>query len=257
MSSTPNNTGSLLTAGYMQALPSFIAAEKTWLQKHERLLLGAALLLVSLWLGNKYINHSASIADAKSAAAQQQLVLDKQQMAALQAAYEQDRTTLASQIQQLIAANMSLSKSVVDSEHALENAKAKVPNMSPTQLSTTWQQEIQLPNVTPAPNGSYVVGQAEAVATVQKLETADALALQKKDLQQEVANDQKHVEDLNKLNTDQTGLLLQSQKQLVDADKACTLKVDAVKDDARKSKRNWFIGGLSAGIAIALKIAKF
>lgn len=240
----------------MQLLPNYIAPELTWLQKHERLLLGTLVLVVALWLGNKYINHAASVADAKSAAVQQQLVLDKQQLDALQATYAQDRTTLLSQIQQLVTANGALTKSVTDSEAALARAKAAVPAMNPTQLSQTWQQEIQLPNVAPAPNGSYVVGQAEAVATVQKLETADALASQKKDLQQEVANDQKRIEDLNKLNGEQAGLVLQSSKQLVDADKACTLKVDAVKADARKSKRNWFIGGLSTGLAIAFQIAK-
>jgi hypothetical protein len=218
----------------------------TWLQAHERLLLITGALAVTLFLGNKFINRSAQVADAKSIAAQQQLTLDKQQLDQLQSRLTQDEVTANAQIQQLVKANASLAASVTSSEAALERAKAAVPQMNPTQLSQTWQQEVHLPNIAPTAAG-YAVGQAEAVATVQKLETADALASQKAALETEVSNDQTHIQDLNKINTDQANVLLAAQKESGSQVTACAAQVKALKADNRKSNRKWFLRGVIVG----------
>jgi hypothetical protein len=226
---------------------AIIAATESWLKVHERLLLVLAFLVVFGWLGNKYLNRAAQVADAKSIAAQQQLTLDKQQLDALQSRLTQDEVTANAQIQQLVKANAYLAASVTSSEAALERAKAAVPQMNPTQLSQTWQQEVHLPNIAPTATG-YAVGQAEAVATVQKLETAGALASQKTELQQEVTNDQTHIQDLNKINTDQANVLLAAQKENGSQVTACAAQVKALKADNRKSNRKWFIRGVIVGV---------
>lgn len=227
----------------------------SWIKAHETIVLFIATLAVVGWLGSKFLDHRAEIADGKSIAAQQQLTLDKQQLDAVQAQFAKDRQDLMAQIQQIMAANAALSQSIANSQAALVKAQAAVPQMTPTQLSQQWQQEIHLPDVKPLANGDVEVGRAEANATVQKLESADALAVQKVALQQEVANDQKHIEDLNTLNADQAKTLLATQKENGSQVAACDAKVNAVKADAAKSKKNWALRMLGVGVAIGLYAA--
>jgi hypothetical protein len=86
--------------------------------------------------------------------------------------------------------------------------------------------------------------------TVQKLETLPALEANVKDQQSVISNKDSQIAGLNGVVTGLNGQVSGLGLQIVDAGKACDARVNEVKAEARKSKRNWLIRGLLAGAAL-------
>jgi len=231
--------------------------ELSWLQKHERLLLGTFVLVVILWLGNKYLNRSADEANFKSA--QAQLIVEQQK-----AANDAQAKQTASLVQQyqglaanLAAENAALARGIASRNTATKSQQAADASMGMPELAARWQTVAALKPGDVAVSGSSItVTQLGAVATVSQLEETNSCTANLQDEQSIEAHDQLQLSKLSEVNAGLNQQIGGLNKQIEAADNACKLQVNAVKADARKSKRNWALTMLSVGIALGKILLK-
>lgn len=221
---------------------------RTFLLDHERLII-VVLAALLIWFGSGKIetiiaNHDNAqlaaqklITDAQVKQNQQLAVQVQQDAASLQAL----QAKLESQNAQLVQANATLVS-------VLANRQKVDSTLPPTELAARWHALVPQAQPVTSPVG-FTVDAGSAVATVQSLEQVPILTEQlknetiaKQNGDQVIASQTVSITDLNK---QATGLNL----QIADQAKQCTDQIKVVKDEARKSKRSWFIIGYIAGFA--------
>src|SRR5271168_3557046 len=238
---------------------------RTFLLDHERLII-VAIVAVGLWFGyGKYaqirLDHdNAVLAQAKvtadaQAKANQQLA---QQVADDKAALQTLTDKLSAQNQQLVNANTALATAL--SRQQKTDASLPVPD-----LVNRWAQLAPGTNFTGAigSGNNVTVTPSNALATVQQLEKVPELTTQLANETVEKTNDDQLISQQNKsifdLNTSVTtlnGQVVGLNNTIVDNGKVCQEQIKVVKDDARKSKRKWFIIGFISGFVSRSLITK-
>lgn len=236
---------------------------RAFLLDHEKLIIVAIAALV-IFLGyvkitNIIADHDAANlkaaqivaqtqADQNAALAKQALV-NAQQIADDKAQLQVLADKLTAQNQQLVNANTALATALTKQQNT--DAALPVPD-----LVNRWAQLAPGTDFTGAiSSGNNVsVTPSNALATVQQLEKVPVLTTQlanetteKSNDDQLIAQQNKSIFDLNNqvgtLNTSVGGL----NKQIVDDKAVCQEQIKVVKDNARKSKRTWFIIGFVSG----------
>ena len=234
---------------------SEVQVVETWLQKHERLLIVALVLLAGSWGTNHLLNNMASAdktkADVAVAALNTQKATDAQlalQSAQVQAQYQ-------TMVTQLTAQNVELAKAVSSRNTGLQAQKGTDASLPLEALATRLQTLSQAPvgSISVAQN-SLTLTQPGAIAITQTLEEVPVLQANLKDTQQLADNSSKELAQSNlvigSLNTQVAGLTLAG----VDADKACKAEVASVKASARKSKVRWFKIGFFTGLITGIYV---
>jgi len=220
----------------------------SWLQRHERLLIVAMVLLAGSWGTNHLLNNLASKAETRAQIAEQALVLQKATDAQLAAQSAQVQAQYQAMVTQLTAQNQSLAKAVAERSAGLQQQQGNDSKLPLSALAT------RLESLGNAPAGSVsntattvILTQPGAIAVTQTLEEVPVLQANLKDTQQLADNSSKELAQSNlvigSLNTQVAGLVLQGK----DADAACKAEITAVKADARKSKIKWFKFGFITG----------
>lgn len=226
----------------------------TWLQQHERLILGIALLAVVVFLGNKVLNvqaHRAALADgAASATLQAQVDANAQ----LKQAVQDDRTTYEKVLASVTAQNQALAAAITTRAASATQQQKKDETAPVPELATRWQE--LLPHSTPSEfkyqpaDNSVNVSAAASRQTVVALEEVPML----KDTMQYqdgmLDNDQKQITSLTSLSDGLQKQVDGLNNQIVDANKKCQTQISDIKAQERKSKRNWFVGGVITGVTI-------
>ena len=220
----------------------------SWLQKHERLILGTMVLAVAAFLGNRWLDRSVVDAEAKAAAAAQVVAVQDAASKQLAAQSAQQTALLAQQIAadklemtSLVAAIASREAASAKQIVAVEGPKT--PTQAVTDLSTVYT--LAVPVVTTA-DGADVPTVDLQQFTVTKIDADTAKA----DLtdtrtelnlsEQEVTSCQTAVGTLQK----------QTAQDLIDLkthDTAAAADLKDAKAEARKSRWHWFLAGLVAG----------
>lgn len=246
-----------------------VKADLTFIQKHERFLLITFALLLVLFLGSKWLDHSADVADAKYAVAQQELVLAKQSAAQsaenAKAAVEQAQSikdSYQSLVQTLEKQNAALAASISSRNSDLKRQQASDASLSIPDLANRWKGLLALGNDVLLPSGSGVlVSEAGVRATVTALEEIPVLKSNIVDLNNVIVNKDT---ELNKANTviASLGTAVNKQQeqinglntQIVASDNAHKKEVTKLKADARKSKVKIFFLGVLTGIGLRSSI---
>lgn len=224
-----------------------LANELTWLQKHERLIIVVLVLALGGWLGNKWMNVSAE--NAKSALAVQQQV-----SAAAASQAEMAAKTYQAAIDALSHANVALAASQQARNTTLVKTQAQTATLAPDALITMWKglipgtmpgeikaQAVVLPDGTHAQQ--VVVDDGPAVETVNQLEEVPVLRANLSDETALAGNTQTALTACS--------ALVESQKtEIAEDKKTCAAQMVSLKADARKSKRNWFIGGMTTAATV-------
>lgn len=223
---------------------------RTFLLDHERLII-IVIAAVALWWGygkyaqirldhdNAVLKQAQIVADSQKAAnAQlaQQVLEDKAQLQALT-----DKVT--AQNQQLVNANTALAQ-------ALSKQQKTDATLPPTDLATRWMQLVpNMPSggVKVSSNGDFDVTPAGSVATTQQLERVPTLTQELANETTEKNNDDQLIAKQSQSIIDLNGQVTGLNKQIVDNNNVCQEQIKVVKDEARKSKRKWFVAGFVAG----------
>src|SRR5208337_621046 len=260
----------MATAPITGSTPGLI---RTWLIDHEKLII-VVIAAILLWWG--YGKYAQIRLDHDNAALQQQKLIvaaQVQQNAALAAQAQKDAAQaaadkaalqalsdkVAAQNQQLVAANTALATALTKQQHT--DAGLPIPD-----LVNRWAQLAPGTNFASAvtPGGNVEVTPSNALATVQTLEQVPALKQELVNETTEKTNDDQIIVAQNKSILDlgtQVGTLNSSLtgafKLDTDHQAQCVEQIKVVKDEARKSKRHWFVIGWVTGFLSRQAIGKF
>jgi hypothetical protein len=223
---------------------------RTFLLDHERLIIVVILACAMVWGYGKYADIRAA---HDNATLQAQVLVTNQAKAAsdAQAAQAvQDKAALQALTDKLTAQNQQLANANTALTAALANQKKSDATIPLPELDTRWASlvpGVSAADVTLSPTGLVQVPQADARATVEKLEEVPVLAAELANETTLEKNDQlvigQQTKNIFDLNTQVTGL----QTLQADKDKQCTDQINVVKAQAKKSKIRWFKIGFVAG----------
>jgi len=229
---------------------SDLGKEYSWLQRHERIVCLALVLVVTAFGINKWLDKSAIDASNKAAVAIQVAAVQHDADQKVAAAIAQ-QTALFNQEQQAREQEMASLVAAVASRDAASNNRVAVV----TQPKTTPQAVADLNSVYTLPT-PLTVEEAGLIPiadlqqfTVAKIQgdTAQAdLADTRKELATTTASLSSATSLVGSLQNQVTGL----QTELKDVTVAKDAEIASVKAAARKSKRNWFIAGLITGFGL-------
>jgi hypothetical protein len=218
-----------------------------WLKTHERLLACVLIVALVLFLGNKWLNNSAAEADARAQAAQSVLEAQKKANDQTAAQVAQAQAQFQVLIGQVNSQNAKLTGEILQLSQALA-ARQKVDAALPLpDLALRQEALLGVSTGIQAAPGGLLVSPSASVQTVQALEQLPVL-------KQSLADETTVADNRAKALDSQTQVVvgLQSQVsglslQIGDGQKVCDARLAAVKADARKGKRNWFLRGLAVG----------
>lgn len=231
---------------------------QSWLQRHERLIIVALVLLAGTWSLNRYFDAAAVKADTRASVAEQALNVQKTidaqnaaQTAQVESQYQAMVSALSAQNSLLAAAAASRQAAVVKNQAT--DATLALPALA-DRLKTLGNAPEGTVSVT---NGQVALTQPGAVAVTQTLETIPALQADLKDAQTVNGNYEKTIAAADAYTTAQATEIDGLKTTLTAADKTCKAQIADVKAQARKSKWHWFklgfvtgfVGGLYAGHA--------
>lgn len=226
---------------------------ESWMQKHERIVIVSLVLAAGSWFGNHWIDARADHDNAAAAAAAQQLNDQKAKDAQLAAQVTQLNTQYQGIVAQLSAQNAALASAMQNRTVVLQQQQATDRTLPLPDLGNRWTALAGLApgDLTASPTG-ITVTDTGARQTVETLEQVPVLTANLKD--ETTIADNRQTE-LTKANTLISGLNNQVDglhTTISDEEKSCKAQVTAVKAEARKDKKNWFLRGLAIGAGIAL-----
>jgi hypothetical protein len=238
-----------------------VQSQLTWLQKHERLILGTMVLAVAVFLGNRWLDRSAADASAKAAAAAtvaaqaeaskkqadvtyaEVLAQANQQTALLQAQVASDKQTIASLVQS-VASRDAASTSKVGKVKETTDPKQVASDYMAAYGHTSVQVIDGGFALTVADLRETVVAKLEGdTAKADLVDTRSALSA----AQGEVTNLEGIVSEKEKIIT-QDAVTLQAHDNAATADaKASKVELKEAKAAARKHSWKWFWTGVVVG----------
>lgn len=224
-----------------------------WFKAHEAILASVLILGTVLFLGNKYLDRASSEADARNQAAQQTLAAQKEANDKLAIQNQQAAAQYQVVLGQINAQNQRLTAEMLSLSQSLVARQKQDAGLTTTELAARHESLIGISGVNYTENG-YLLSSPAELQTVQQLESLPVARQQLVDETTLANNKDKQITSINTVVTGLNEQINGLNLQVVDADKACTTKIDAVKKDARKSKRNWFVGGLLTGAGIVAKL---
>lgn len=229
---------------------SFFTKVRTFLLDHERMLI-AVFAVALVWGVSGKIQDVIAAHDKANLTAQQAVLasqVEKNAALAEQVAQQaQQYKALADKVE---LQNTALEQANVALATALSKQQKADNGMALPELAKRWLELV--PGVSGGltlTNGQLALSDPASHATVNELERVPVLNQQLSNAKSEKANEDQLLTASNQrvdtLNTRVDGLTL----QLKDADKVCVEQIKVVKDEARKSKRRWFIVGYISGLA--------
>ncbi len=230
-----------------------LTATQTWLQKHERIIIVALVLLGSAWAYGKYADASASKAEARATVAEQVLAAQKTQDAQLASQTASVLAQYQAMVQALSAQSASLAQAVAQRQASqVANQKADTTLPLPDLAK-------RLKTLGNAPDGSVsVLGnqialtQPGAVAVTQTLETIPGLQGDLDDNQKLLGATQAAKDQGDKVIDAQAKQITGLNTAAVDQDKACKAEVVAAKAEGKKNSIKWFKRGFIVGFVSGL-----
>lgn len=241
-------------------LKTAIKSDLSWLQRHERMVICALVLMVAMFLGNKWLDSSAAKAQAQASVAAQ-LASDAKlsaQQAATQAA--QTQAQYQAMVDMYAKQNAVLATAITNRDAILGKQQTAVQTAPLTDVAQQWQIAIGgQGDITSGTTGLNISSDGSRRTLSMLLE----VPVLKSDLDDELAvgkNTQFELDDANKAIAANSTLITTLNAEIKADDAQCKADVKAVKATANKSKVKWFkigfvtgfVSGLWAGHAVGL-----
>lgn len=235
-----------------------VAATKSWLLLHERLIITVLVLALVAGFGYKILSHEAEKDQAAASAAQQALSIqqdeNKQLAAQVQASQQQTQALVA----QLTAQNAQLQQGIQSRTVVLQTQQKAIQTLPVPDVVNRWTEltGTDASQMTVTPDGVSITPQA-ARDTVSQLEEVPVLKANLADTQTQVTNLTTELTASTNLNGLLTTQVSGLKVELADTKTADALTLKAAKADARKGKAKWFGIGYVAGWASAIAVKIF
>lgn len=224
------------------------ASVKSWLQKHERIILTLLVLSFGIYGWTRWLDKTAADTQSKAVVAAQVAVVQHDADVKLAAAIAQ-QTALFNQEQQAREQEMASLVAQMASRDAASNNRVtsvtqpKTPSQAVVDLQSTYK--LNAPVAITADGADVPVADLQQF-TVAKIEGDTAKA--------DLGDTQTALQSTQTALTSATNLVgtLQTQVTGLNAEIKTTIdakdaEIKSVKASARKSKRNWFIAGFVSG----------
>lgn len=221
---------------------------KTWLQKHERIILVFLILVAGSWFGNHWLNNTAAKDKLVATATAQQLNDQKDKNAQLSSQVATTAAQYQAMVSSLTQQNAQLASAMSNRTVVLKQQQTVDKTLPLPDLGDRWTTlaGLQPGDLTATQNGITVTDEG-ARATVTQLEQIPVLTQNLADSQTQVKDG---LEELNKadslidgLDTQVSGLNV----QITDQQTADAAALRSAKASARKSKLGWFLKGIGVG----------
>lgn len=243
----------------MDKLETVIKNDLSWLQRHERMVLVILTLAAVLWLGNKWLDKSATDAERKAAVAEQVLAETKQsneklaaQLATQSANFEQERLAREQEIKTLLSAIAS--RDAASAKKIIEVKAPKEPVQVLKDLNDAYAGTLPvLPNAVTSDGMIQFPAPVVQEFTVTKIERDTAVA-DSADRKEAMDKQQLELLSVNNLIDTYDRRVVGLETQITQTQTKCEADLAVIKAQARKSKRNWFIAGFVAGIATRILV---
>lgn len=232
--------------------------EKSWILKHQTILIVLAVLLAFVYLGGRYFDSRYDEAVAKNAVAQQALKEQRTENAAI----EKRVTAQLQQYQELVttltAQNSVLAKAAGQRHTELEHQQKVDQTLPLPELAIRWTHLAKLqPDDIKSTDKGLIVSEDGSRATVHILETVPVLQQDLSDSHTVLTNKDKQIEGaeslVSGLQTQVSGL----KAELVSKDTACKTELTLEKAKSRKGKLKCFLTGLGIGAGVIVKLVLF
>lgn len=230
-----------------------ISADRSWLQKHERLVIVLLGVLLVAFISNKYINYSAEDAKQKAQAAVQTLQLSKQRDDDLKTFMSQQAAQYTQLVQSLQADNRNLVSGIQSRNAALQKQQQSDAKLPLPDIGKRWQQELNIPDGgIQATDKGLLVDDPTARATITELDKIPVLEENFENGKTIVANKDSEIDSLTKLNDLQKTQISGLNDTITKNDQACKLEVDAEKKNSRKQYLRGFKHGGIVGFIVGI-----
>jgi hypothetical protein len=220
-----------------------------YIQKHEKLLIVIGALALVLFLGNKWINHEAKVAELENNKAQaiaaQQAVVVQNLTAQLQAA-QQHSDAVAVQMAAQAAAQEA---EIASLRSSLAQQQAAIKTKPLPEITVQWNGLIGVPDGIQNTDKGLLVNEVAARATVSQLVEVPVLSAEIEDLKKMVSEGNSTTVAQESTIRASEALISGLNTQITDNKTACTKEVAAIKAEEVKSKRKWAIVGYVLGLA--------
>jgi len=209
------------------------------------------VLIVGGLLFNKYLDHSATEGQARFDALSAQVAQDKQIVAQMAAQSAADQVRYQQMLETLQRQNAALAATIASDNALLKRLQEKDELLPLPDLGTRWTQLVPLqPADLSVVNNQITISESGARATVIELERVPILTDQLQKQEQIANNNQTLLTQAQTVINSQGKQITGLNTLVTDSDKKCQAQVAMVKDDTRKSKRNWFIAGNVIGFIV-------
>lgn len=230
-----------------------IASEsKTWLQKHEKLVIVLLLIIAGYFAIDKGLGIASSYESHRA-----------QQAAAVTSAQAVKNATVLSDTQQLLnsyqqqlatfaAANQKLTSAIATRDQQLVTQQKTDTQLQPSELALRWAALVRDSGVQATATG-YTVTPSAALATVQQVEELPVLTQDVADEKAKEINLQSDLDTANAVIGDGKEAVRGLQISLTDQYKQCKIEIADEKAKARKGKFKSF--GLGYGLGFVSGVA--
>jgi len=236
-------------------LEASVKQDLSWLQKHEKLILGILIILAIVFAFNKYIDHSAKVADENAAVSVQVLKEQQEVNKKLLDRMDVQDQRYESLVQEMNRRNVMLDNAIAYRNTNL-NKQQSVNNTLPLSgLVVRWKTLLNIPESDITIQGSNgMVTEAAARQTVNALEEIPVLKANLTDTETKLKNEQTKIAECNQVVASKDEVIEGQKKEIAATKDNADKQVAKVKADARKSKRSWFVRGVVVGAAVAAYI---
>lgn len=227
---------------------SLTETEKTWLQKHERLIVVVLSIVALVFAYHLWINHSADVAEAKAQAAQKALQDQQDQNKTLANLVQQAQAQNQAIANQMAVQNAQITSAIAQRAQATQAAQQADHVMPLPDLANHWQTLLNLQpgEIQNTPSGLGVSAGA-ARTTVEQLETIPALKQDSSDKQAIINNKDTQITSLGNVTNTLQNQVVGLNAEIQDEKKSCQTQITSLKAQARKSKGKWFLAGVVVG----------
>lgn len=229
-------------------ITSEVEAAKSWLQKHERLIIALVAIMALVFLYNKVLNHEAARDSANAQVAAQTLKAQEAKDAQLAAEVAQSQQAYQTLVAQLTQQNSALAAAIQNRTVVVQQQQKADQVMSLPDLSArlTHLLGLQSTDVTPTTSGLGLSANAAYRAT-ESLEEVPALKQDVTDLTTQNTNLKTELTASDNLSNQKDVQISNLNTTLSDKDKACKADLTAEKAKERRGKLHAFFYGLGVG----------
>lgn len=222
---------------------------------HERLLIVILGVVMVLHLGNWYLNHEVNSDKAKNAVLTQQLLDVKQEADAATKAAQASQQQYQAVLEQITKQNQQLAAAVAQRNINLSKQQVIDQTLPLPDLANRWIDLAKLKpmDIKATPDG-IAVNDEGARDTVHELEKVPVLTQNLQAVQDIADNREKALDKANDTVLSLNGQITAIRAEESKAGEKCENDKKTLKDEARKSKRNWFVGGLVTGSVSAIAL---